>query len=609
MNEVPSPNNAFKRRVVPGPKSKAIFAEEAKVMAPGLQSIALFSQIVVDHAEGCTITDVDGNEYLDFIAGIAVGSVGHSHPHYVKRLKEQLERSTFGSFTTETRARFLKLVASLLPEGLTHLQLFSGGAEAVEAAFRLAKSVTKKFEFIGFWGGFHGKSQGVIGMLGGALSQPPGAVSTGHASFALCELLPLPVQSAASVVWRARCAEHLRNVIKNDTQGELAAIIIEPMQGTAGNVIPPDDFIHAVREIATETGALLIADEILVGFGRTGKMWASDQFGLKPDIMTIGKGIGGGFPLSAVASSLERMSAAPFGEPSGSSSSYRRQSARRRGGAWRGRGDPRGQARREFRPRRKGHARSPEEGAGKYRFIGDVRGRGLLIGVEMVADRKTKEPLDKTITRALFHEAFERGLITMSYSERHSHQPASRHHRGRGAARGRYPRSVFRGHCASVRARLSGNVLKGAFIGFGNVAANGHLPGWRARDDVRIVAATDAAASRREAFLAACPDGRWYDTADDLLAGEKLDFADICAPPGSHAALIERALDAGLHVLSEKPLVTQSRTQSAWQERPRALAASCTRCITGSKRRSAARFQRWLMRARSARAIQSAGGR
>jgi predicted dehydrogenase len=100
-------------------------------------------------------------------------------------------------------------------------------------------------------------------------------------------------------------------------------------------------------------------------------------------------------------------------------------------------------------------------------------------------------------------------------------------------------------------------VLKGALIGFGNVAANGHLPGWRARDDVRIIAATDAAASRREAFLAACPDGRWYETVDNLLAHEKLDFVDICAPPGSHAALIERALDAGLHVLSEKPLVTR----------------------------------------------------
>src|SRR5258708_9647913 len=153
------------RRAGPGPKSKAIFDCEAEAMAPGLQSIALYSQIVVDHAKGCTIVDVDGNEYLDFIAGIAIGSVGHSHPHYVKRLNEQLGRITFGSFATETRARFLNLVSELLPEGITHIQLFSGGAEAVEAAFRLAKSVTKKFEFVAFWRGSHGNTAATISLL------------------------------------------------------------------------------------------------------------------------------------------------------------------------------------------------------------------------------------------------------------------------------------------------------------------------------------------------------------------------------------------------------------------------------------------------------------
>ena len=117
MNRAPPRNIASgrqdrtQRRAVPGPRSKAIFDREAEAMAPGLQSIALYSQIVVDRASGCTITDVDGNEYLDFIAGIAVGSLGHCHPHYVKRLTEQLERITFGSFTTETRARFLELVS------------------------------------------------------------------------------------------------------------------------------------------------------------------------------------------------------------------------------------------------------------------------------------------------------------------------------------------------------------------------------------------------------------------------------------------------------------------------------------------------------------------
>jgi 4-aminobutyrate aminotransferase-like enzyme len=400
---------------VPGPKSKAIFERETEAMAPGLQSIALYSQIVVDRASGCTIVDIDGNEYLDFIAGIAVGSLGHCHPHYVKRLKEQLDRVTFGSFTTETRARFLNLVVGLLPEGLTHIQLFSGGAEAVEAAFRLAKSVTKKFEFIGFWGGYHGKTAGVIGLLGGSYRNHQGPFPPGmHLSpYANCYRCPWKLEYPSCGL---ACADHLRNVIKNDTQGEVAAIILEPMQGTAGNVIPPDDFIHAVREIADEFDALLIADEILTGFGRTGTMWASEQFGLKPDIMTIGKGIGGGFPLSAVASSSERMSAKPFGEPSGSSSSYG--------------GNPlaaaAGLGAVEAILDEKLVENSARVGAlmldalkglqEKYRFIGDVRGRGLMIGVEMVADRTTKVPLDKTITRALFHEALERGLITMSYS-------------------------------------------------------------------------------------------------------------------------------------------------------------------------------------------------
>jgi 4-aminobutyrate aminotransferase-like enzyme len=421
MNSAPprniasGPQDRAQRRAVPGPRSKAIFDREAEAMAPGLQSIALYSQIVVDRAAGCTITDVDGNEYLDFIAGIAVGSLGHCHPHYVKRLTEQLERITFGSFTTETRARFLELVSGLLPEGITHIQMFSGGAEAVEAAFRLAKSVTKKFEFVGFWGGYHGKTAGVIGLLGGGYRNHQGPFQPGmHLSpYANCYRCPWKLEHPSCGL---ACAEHLRNVIKNDTQDEVAAIILEPMQGTAGNVIPPDDFIHAVREIADEFGALLIADEILTGFGRTGTMWASEQFDLKPDVMTIGKGIGGGFPLSAVASSFERMSAKPFGEPSGSSSSYG--------------GNPlaaaAGLAAVEAILDEKLVENSARVGAlmldalkklqNKYRFIGDVRGRGLMIGVELVADRATKVPLDRTITRALFHEALERGLVTMSYS-------------------------------------------------------------------------------------------------------------------------------------------------------------------------------------------------
>jgi 4-aminobutyrate aminotransferase-like enzyme len=402
-------------RTVPGPRSKAVFAREAEHMAPGLQSIALFSQIAVDRARGSTIYDVDGNAYLDFVAGIAVGSLGHGHHRYLARLSEQLARSTFGSFTTEARARFLELVAGVLPLGLTKIQLFSGGAEAVEAALRLAKSATGKWEFVGFWGGFHGKTAGVMGLLGNSFRHHQGPLPPGtHLSpYAYCYRCPWNLTHPSCGL---ACADHLRLKIKNETQQEVAAVVVEPMQGTAGNVVPPEGFLAAVKEIAHEAGALLIMDEILTGFGRTGRMWGADHFALGGDIMTLGKGMGGGFPLSGIASSEALTASKPWGEPSGSSSSYG--------------GNPlaaaAGLASIEAileedlvgNAERVGRVLLAELEAlkEKYAFVGDVRGRGLLIGVELVADRKTKEPLDKRITRALFHAALERGLITMSYS-------------------------------------------------------------------------------------------------------------------------------------------------------------------------------------------------
>ena len=369
----------------------------------------------MERGRGCTLYDVDGNEYLDFIAGVAVGSLGHCHPHYVKRIGEQLEKLTFGSFTTPARARFLEILSGMLPGDISRVQLFSGGAEAVEAAFRLAKSATKKWEFVGFWGGYHGKTAGVVGLLGGSFRYHQGPFPPGtHLSpYADCYRCPWNLSYGSCGL---ACAEHLRNVIKRETQNEVAAIVVEPMQGTAGNVVPPDDFIHAVWDIAKETNALVIADEILTGFGRTGTMWACDQFDVVPDIMTIGKGMGGGFPLSGVASTRELTSSKPWSDPSGSSSSY--------GGnplaAAAGLGTVEAILGEDLvaNSARVGKVLQDALRAlmDRYPFIGDVRGRGLMIGVELVADRKTKEPLGKEITQALFQEALKRGLVTMSYS-------------------------------------------------------------------------------------------------------------------------------------------------------------------------------------------------
>src|SRR5262247_3606635 len=270
---------------------------------------------------GCTLYDEDGHEYIDFVAGIAVGSVGHCHPEYVAALKRQVEQLTFGSFSTETRTRFLELLATVTPSGLTRIQMFSGGAEAVEAALRLARAATGKHEVVGFWGGLHGKTSGVLPLLGSNFKHGLGPFLPGQylAPYADCYRCPLRLRYPDCGI---ACADYVRDVIKHQTGGEIAAIIVEPIQGTAGNVVPPDGFLRAIQSIAREHDALLIVDEMLSGFGRTGTMWGSEHDGVLPDIMTVGKGMGGGFPLAAVVSTDAITAAKPWSNPSHSSSSY-----------------------------------------------------------------------------------------------------------------------------------------------------------------------------------------------------------------------------------------------------------------------------------------------
>jgi 4-aminobutyrate aminotransferase/(S)-3-amino-2-methylpropionate transaminase len=398
-----------------GPRSKELFARESVHMAPGLQSIALYSGLAMSRGRGCRLYDEDENEYIDFVAGIGVGSVGHCHPHYVEALRRQAGELTLGSFTTQTRTKFLELLASLTPPGLTRIALFSGGAEAVEAAFRLAKSATKRFEFVGFTGAFHGKTGGVLPLLSGDFKHHLGPFVPGTyvAPYANCYRCPLKLEYPDCGI---ACVEELRRTIREETQGEIAAIIIEPIQGTAGNVVPPKGFLPAVQDVARENGALLIADEMLTGFGRTGAMWACDHEGVVPDVLTVGKGIGGGFPLAAVISTDALTSMPPFSNPSGSSSSYG--------------GNPlaaaAGLAALEILVRERLAENAARVGAAmlarlhrmkeRHAEIGDVRGRGLLLGIELVEDRASKEPLGKTWTRALFHECLRRGLVAMCYS-------------------------------------------------------------------------------------------------------------------------------------------------------------------------------------------------
>jgi len=394
--------------------SNRLYRQEKEFIAPGIQELAQLPELAIKSAKGRYLEDLDGKRYLDFMAGVCVCSLGHSHPEYIRAIKAQLDNVTVGSFTSENRFKLLRTIASLTPQGLDKIQLYSGGAEAVEAALRLAKAYTQKFEVLSFWGGFHGKSGGVLGLIGDPFKKNWGVLHPGchTVPYANCYRCPYKTDYPQCGLY---CLDFIRQYIENSTAGSLAAILVETMQGTAGNVIPPPEFLPGLVEIARENDALIIADEMITGFGRTGKMFGSDHTSIVPDIMTIGKGMGNGFPISALVSTQEITAAAPFSKPSSSSSSYG--------------GNPLACAA-SFATIQTIIAENLVENSQKvgsyllnglknlqekYPFIGDVHGLGLMIGVELVKDRKTKESLEKATMHAIYLESLKRGLLGMNY--------------------------------------------------------------------------------------------------------------------------------------------------------------------------------------------------
>jgi 4-aminobutyrate aminotransferase / (S)-3-amino-2-methylpropionate transaminase / 5-aminovalerate transaminase len=422
---MPQPANQNRHLVtaIPGPQSRALRAREDAHLAPGAQGYALLAGIVIDHAEGTQVTDVDGNQFLDFIGGIAVGALGHSHPTWVEAIQKQAARASVGSLTSEARVELLERFARRPPaNGVHRLQLYSGGAEAVESGLRLAKSYTGKYEVVSCWGGFHGKTMGVLSLMGSTFKDKLGPMVPGshQVPYADCYRCPLGASYPSCGI---ACAELGRKYLKVATAGEVAAIIVEPMQGTAGNIVPPKEFLPAMKSIAQELGALLIADEMITGLGRTGTWWGVDHSGVVPDIVTIGKAVGGGFPLSALATTDDIASARPWANPSGSSSSYGGNPLAAAAGA---------AALRIIEDenlvessRRVGAVmlRELEPWVDRYPFVGTVRGAGMFLAIELVSDKVEKTPLPRKVTERIFGECVRRGLLTMSYSASFRIQP------------------------------------------------------------------------------------------------------------------------------------------------------------------------------------------
>ncbi|MFF5204971.1 aspartate aminotransferase family protein [Streptosporangium sp. NPDC000396] len=398
--------------VAPPSKTHRHWAEEQEVIGPGLQAVMLWSRFCVSEASGAVLTDLDGNQVLDLQGAGGVNSIGHAEPTLVAALIDQLGTWTAGAFGSRARLDMLRALRDFLPEGLDRVQLYSGGTEAVEAALRLAKSATGKYEVLSFWGGFHGKTLGSLALTAGArrdLGPLPGGYMS--APYANCYRCPLKLRHPGCGF---ACVDHAREVVRQQSTGALAAIVVEPVQGRSGNVVPPPGYLAALASLAAEFDALLIVDEMMTGFGRTGTAFAFMRDDVEPDIVTVGKGMGAGYPVTGVIASTATMASGPFSEPSASSSSF---------GAF-----PmacRAVATTVSVIERDGLVERAEL-LGKELLamltplteeaplVGDVRGAGLAIGIELVTDKESRRPASTDVVRQAFTALLEAGVLVMT---------------------------------------------------------------------------------------------------------------------------------------------------------------------------------------------------
>ena len=398
---------------VPGPRSRAIFRRDQGLLAAGNSAGSLWSELAVVEGRGAMILDADGNWLLDACAGTVVMNLGHGHPAVAAALAEQARLLThFYDFATDIRVRFVELLKSTLPERFDAFHLANSGSEAVEAALRTVRSATGRHEVIAFHNGYHGRTLGALSLTSGAGREGLGPFLPGVVHAVAPDPMETPHQTEAERV--EACARHLDRVASQVLAGPPAAVIIEPMQGAGGMIPVPAGFLESVRAFCDRTGALLVFDEILTGGGRTGRLWAYQHSGVVPDVLLLGKGIGGGFPLGIVAGPRHVMDAGPGAQPTHNSSTFGGNPLACAAGlatlsALLGEGlvDNAGQVGDHL-------IDVLQEGLEPCRIVADVRGLGLAIGIEMVTDRASRTPVSGDLIRGALRGLLRRGVAISS---------------------------------------------------------------------------------------------------------------------------------------------------------------------------------------------------
>jgi len=283
------------RTEVPGPRSREILARKERVIA---EPLSIYLPLVVAEGRGATLTDVDGNRFVDFAGGVGCMNVGHSHPRVVEAIREQAERFTHTDFTVIPYENYVALAERLIElapiSGEVRAGFFNSGAEAIENAIKFARARTKRPAVIAFEGAFHGRT-----LLALSLTSKTHPYKAGLGPFAPeTYRLPFDDLDALEYAFKTRVAAE-----------DVAAIVIEPVQGEAGFVVPSREFMQGLRGICDEHGIVLVADEVQTGFCRTGKTFAVEHFGIEPDLITVAKSIAAGLPLSGVLGRAEIMDA------------------------------------------------------------------------------------------------------------------------------------------------------------------------------------------------------------------------------------------------------------------------------------------------------------
>jgi 4-aminobutyrate aminotransferase len=393
---------------VPGPRARELrglsLQHEVQCSTPQIP-------LVWDHAQGAKLWDVDGNEYIDFTSGVLVVNIGHSHPKYVAATQEQAARlMNCYDFLNEPRILLSKKLVEMTLPSLDKAFITNSGSEAIEIAIKIAKRYSGRYEILSFQGAFHGRTYATMSLAGkqgtkrGFGPLMPGVV---HAPFCYCYRCPFGQVYPACDYW---CIQNLDLVVDTQSTGDIAALVVEPYQGAGGSIVPPPGYMERLQAWCAKRDCLFILDEVQSSFGRTGKMFAYEHFDIQPNMICLGKGLGSGVTIAAVVGESRLTDSL---QPGDISSTYG--------------GNPfcsalaleainiieeEGLAEKAERTGRWMADRFSRLQA-KSRCLGDVRGMGLVYGLEFVEDKESKQPAPQ-LARRLVEGCFQQGLALIA---------------------------------------------------------------------------------------------------------------------------------------------------------------------------------------------------